>query len=163
MSLIWSTTKDQHTGYIFYLHLASFWFLLHIAMCSQFGSLLQYWLLFPNDNSSSQTHSHSHVTWIPSRTETQAPACSARLSLIPRLLQSKSFCNSCSRKKDFTLDFRDKQIETYRKKLRNREGGTYMSSTYFEATIIVVMSNLCTFVTLIRKPGLFWQNRSIYT
>ena len=169
-SLIRSTTKDQQTGYISCLHLALFWFLLHISVCSQFGSLLQCWLLFLNGCSSSQTHSHSHVTWIPSRTETQAPTCSARLLLIPRPLQSKSFCNSCSRRKDHTLGFPrqtvcrthyEKTIE--QKKMPNRVGGTYMSSTYFEAIIIVVMSNLCTFETLIRKPGLFWQNRSIYT
>lgn len=52
---------------------------------------------------------------------------------------------------------------TMKRETEKREKSTYISSTYLEATMIVVMRSLCTFLALILNPGLFWQNRSIQT
>lgn len=37
----------------------------------------------------------------------------------------------------------------------------HMSSTYLDATIMVVMRSRWTLAALMRNPGLIWQNRSM--
>lgn len=140
----------------------------HIGELSRSGSLRRCSLPSPDGSSSSRTRSRSRAVWTPSGIEIPSPICSSPPSSDPRLSQSASYCSSCRRQTFISIRNMFKRSWLFQDRMvflisRLRRSWAYRSSTYLEATMIVVMRSRCTFLELIRKPGLAWQNRSMYT